>query len=205
MLGIALGMLGAVTTGMSIFGNRKQIKYQQKQKARNDLASRTSYANSVQRASMAKAGYKGEVRFAREAVDIQTQQAEGALRVKSAVAGITGVSVDNALTDIKRQRGREYSGIQSEYELELEKIDIQMRDNIASLDAALRSGQVIDMTSDFASILQISTAGLSGFLSGGGFEADAPDMARQTNINSGFGSVPPISTPSSSNYAPLLQ
>ena len=178
-----LAVLGGLTTGMNARQQYKLNKYKKKEKKRNDIASMTSYANAVQRAAMAKAGYKGEVRYAEEAIEIEAQQAQGAAMANAAVSGVTEATVDNVLTDIRRSKGRELSSVDNEYDVALDKIDMQMQDSFEALQNALRTGQVIDMSSDFASILNVGTAALTGYIQGGGFQAKAPSMNRSgTNV-----------------------
>ena len=173
-----LAVLGGLTTGMNARQQYKLNKYKKKEKKRNDIASMTSYANAVQRAAMAKAGYKGEERFAKEQTEIEAAQAEGSAMVSMAVSGVTSVAADNAITDIRRSKGREFASTEHELTVALDKIDMQMNDSLEALYAALRTGQVIDMSSDFASILNVGTAALTGYIQGGGFQAEAPSMKR---------------------------
>lgn len=180
-LAIAGLMLSAASAAGQASSNKKQLKFRRREKARNDLASKTSYANAAQRAEMAAAGYKGEERYAREATEIEAMKAEGAQKVHAAVSGVTGVSVANALTDIRRSKGRELVSIRDEYDVALETLDMQMRDNYEALQAALASGQMVDMSSDFANIINITTAGITGFMQGGGFEATAPGTIRSSS------------------------
>lgn len=172
-LGIALGLAGLGSTYLGIKQQKQQIRRAKQEKKRNDITTQTRFANAAQRADMAKAGFEAEARVAREEAEIVSMQEEGAARVASAVTGITGISVENTLVGIKRDRGKAFASIDEQIEDNINEIDMQMQSNFESMQDALASGQVVDMTSDFANALNMLSAGMSGYIIGGGLTPKA--------------------------------
>jgi len=168
-LALALGAMSVLSAGISIRQRRQEIKFAKKQKKLNDLITQTRFANAAQRAAMSKAGFIGEEREAQLEAEIVAMQETGAAKVASAVTGITGNSIDNALVSIQRQKGNAFANIDEEIDSYLTEIDLQMAQNLENLQDALASGKVVDMSSDFGDALNLVTAGMQGYLAGGGF------------------------------------
>ena len=171
--GFALGAGSAIA---GLMQQRAQNKFLKKQKRQNDLAAATAFANSQQRSQMAKAELRGEKRVADMATAIAARQARGQAKVNAAVSGISGISVENVLVDINRQAGMDLASTEDSLDRNMRKLDMQIAANRVQTENALRTGQVVDMTSDLAGAINVASAGMQGFISGGGFKAKAPTM-----------------------------
>lgn len=184
-LGLALGAISLLSAGMSIRQRQQEVKYAQKQKALNNITTKTRFANAVQRAEMAKRGYVGEEREAQLEAEIVAMQETGAAKVAAAVSGITGNSINNALVSIKRQKGKAFASIDEEIDAYITEIDMQTAQNFEGLQDALASGGLVDMSSDFSAALNLVTAGMQGYMSGGGFSNPQVGSPQPTNLRQG--------------------
>ena len=164
LAGIAIG----ASLGGSFLASKQrkaEIRRLKRQKARNDLVAQTRFNNAVQRKRSAEAGFVGASLAAQQEVEIATQRAIGTAKVMSAVTGITGISIDNTLIDIKRQQGKELVSIDKQIDDYVADMDRQMQANLEGLQDTLAGGQVHDMSSDFSDAVNLLTTGLQAYSS----------------------------------------
>lgn len=193
--------LSALSMGMSISQRRNETKLNKRMKALNDRATLTSYANAQARARAAKYDVRDEARVAYQDIIKRRMQNEGRAIVQAAVTGITGTSVTDTLLAIKRGEQEAFLSVEQGVDANIESIDNQMRKGAEQVDQALRSGQVLDLTTDLGDVLSMTTSAMYGWGQFGGSFTPTPTVDTSFAPTITRGPVGPSDTFSTTGYS----